>query len=500
MFHKPQHTETMDITSQFLNLSTSDTNSLLKGGILLKGRSRSTRQPVHMMMLVDTSGSMDDANKLESVKKSLQVMLVLLSDQDRLSLVTFDDTSKVHLNRTTPTATDREAISYRISGLHTNGSTNMSAGLLEMRERIEDASVGRKQGILMLTDGLANMGVMDTPGLVNIVRRILQEKPGVSISTVGYGADHNTDLLTEIAKEGGGAYNVVKSLEDVASTFGDVLGGLMSISVQRATLEFPPGFKVYSSYPTTVEPSGFTHVNIGDIYSDTEITVLYEGNPTMGPIRVLGTDMMTLDTIDTLTAPELVADDDAFMTCFVVAQFRKEVSDLLKAMRLRRTVVTAQEIQNLMQRIRENTRIQEHPIVPFLIEDLQQAFDISSGNRMMSQEEATEMAQHSAYIGMSRGLRTQTSNVSYIPPPPPNGRIRRQRAVGANLTVAAPSFAPPDADEESQAVNPSTPPAADAAAAPPPDAEDDVHLFTSPTANAVQRQMLSVMRTMSMQP
>jgi hypothetical protein len=66
--------------------------------------------------------------------------------------------------------------------------------------------------------------------------------------------------------------------------------------------------------------------------------------------------------------------------------------------------------------------------------------------------------------------------------------------------VAAPSFAPPDADEESQAVNPSTPPAADAAAAPPPDAEDDVHLFTSPTANAVQRQMLSVMRTMSMQP
>jgi hypothetical protein len=487
----------MDITSQFLNLSTSDTNSLLKGGILLKGRSRSTRQPVHMMMLVDTSGSMDDANKLESVKKSLQVMLVLLSDQDRLSLVTFDDTSKVHLNRTTPTATDREAISYRISGLHTNGSTNMSAGLLEMRERIEDASVGRKQGILMLTDGLANMGVMDTPGLVNIVRRILQEKPGVSVSTVGYGTDHNTDLLTEIAKEGGGAYNVVKSLEDVASTFGDVLGGLMSISVQRASLEFPPGYKVYSSYPTTVEPSGFTHVNIGDIYSDTEITVLYEGNPTMGPIRVLGTDMMTLDTIDTLSAPDLVTDDEAFMTCFIVAQFRKEVSELLKVMRGRHTSVGAQEIQSLMQRIRENTRIQEHPIVPFLLEDLQQAFDISSTNRMMSQEEATELAQHSAYIGMSRGLRTQTSNVSYVPPP--NGRIRRQRAVGANLTVAAPSFAPPDADEESQAVNPSTPPAA-AAAAPPPDAEDDAHLFTSPTANAVQRQMLNVMRTMSMQP
>jgi hypothetical protein len=450
-----------------------------------------------MMMLVDTSGSMDDANKLESVKRSLQVMLVLLSDQDRLSLVTFDDTSKVHLNRTTPTASDREAISYRISGLHTNGSTNMSSGLLEMRERIEDADSGRKQGILMLTDGLANMGVMDTPGLVNIVRRILQEKPGVSISTVGYGADHNTDLLTEIAKEGGGAYNVVKSLEDVASTFGDVLGGLMSISVQRATLEFPPGYKVLTSYPTTVEPSGFTHVNIGDIYSDTEITVLYEGNPSMGPIRVLGTDMMTLDTIDTLSAPDMVADEESFLTCFVVAQFRREVSELLKSIRSRRTTVTAQEISNVMQRIRENTRIQEHPIVPFLLEDLQQAHDILAGNRIMSQEEATELAQHSAYIGMSRGLRTQTSNVSYVPPP--RHGIRRQRAVGANLTVEAPSLAP---DELEVGAAPQTPPPVAQGAAALLDSDDEVGpaLFTSPTANAVQRQMLSVMRTMSLQP
>lgn len=475
----------MDITSQFLNSSASNR----KGGILLKGRSRSTRQPVHMMMLVDTSGSMDDANKLESVKRSLQVMLVLLGDQDRLSLVTFDDTSKVILNRVTPTASDREAISYRISSLHTNGSTNMSAGLLEIREMVEDANSERKQGILMLTDGLANMGVMDTPGLVAIVRRILQEKPGASISTVGYGADHNTDLLTEVAKEGGGAYNVVKSLEDVASTFGDVLGGLMSISVQRATLEFPPGYKVYSSYPTTVESSGFTHVSIGDIYSDTEITVLFEGDPSMGPIRVLGTDMMTLDPIDELSAPELVTDEESFLTCFIVAQFRREVSELLKTMRSR-GAATAEQISDLMQRIRETVRIRDHPIVPFLLEDLQQAHDIRAGNRMMSQEEATEMAQHSAYIGMSRGLRTTTSQV----PPPPHLGLRRQRALGASVTASlARSSAHDEDDENSQAQAPITPPHSSLTVEPP-------GLFTSPTANAVQRQMLSVMRTMSMQP
>lgn len=463
----------MEISSQFLN----STNQTKKGGILLKGRSRSTRQPVHMMMLVDTSGSMDEANKLDSVKRSLQVMLVLLGDQDRLSLVTFDDTSKVILNRQTPTASDREAISYRISSLQTNGSTNMSSGLLEMREAVEDASSGRKQGMLLLTDGLANMGVMDTPGLVAIVRRILQEKPGVSISTVGYGVDHNTDLLTEVAKEGGGAYNLVKSLEDVASTFGDVLGGLMSISVQRATLEFPPGYKVYSSYPTRVEASGFTHVSIGDIYSDTEVSVLFEGDSSMGPIRILGTNMMTLDTIDELSTPEVTTDEETFLTCFLVAQFRREVSELLKSMRSTRSSATAQQISDLMQRIRETVRIRDHPIVPFLLEDLQQAHDIRAGNRMMSQEEATEMAQHSAYIGISRGLRSTTSQV----PPPLRHSLRRQQATGSS-----------EEEENSQAV-PVTPPMRGLTAEPPP-------LFTSPTANAVQRQMLSVMRTMSLQP
>jgi hypothetical protein len=35
----------------------------------------------------------------------------------------------------------------------------MSAGLLETRDLIEPASSGRKQGILLLTDGHANIGV-----------------------------------------------------------------------------------------------------------------------------------------------------------------------------------------------------------------------------------------------------------------------------------------------------------------------------------------------------
>ena len=87
-----------------------DTTIKRHGGIILKGKTRNERQPVHLMLVVDTSGSMEMENKLSSVKRSIHLMLELLSPDDRLSLVTFADDSKTFLNRVTPTPEERQAI------------------------------------------------------------------------------------------------------------------------------------------------------------------------------------------------------------------------------------------------------------------------------------------------------------------------------------------------------------------------------------------------------
>ena len=143
----------MDISAHVL----SNDETLSKGGILLKGLNRTTRQPVHIIMLVDTSGSMADYGKLESVKKSLRFMLSLLSPEDRLSLITFDNDATLILNKVVPDAANLDATIYKIDMLDVNGSTNMSAGLLEARSVVE-VDTGRKQGIILLTDGHANVG------------------------------------------------------------------------------------------------------------------------------------------------------------------------------------------------------------------------------------------------------------------------------------------------------------------------------------------------------
>jgi len=387
----------MDISAYVL--SNDETSS--KGGILLKGLNRTTRQSVHIIMLVDTSGSMEDNGKLESVKKSLRFMLSLLSSEDRLSLITFDNDATLILDKVVPDAANLDATLYKIDMLHTNGSTNMSAGLLEARSVIESVDSGRKQGIILLTDGHANLGSMTPDAIVSIIQRILNDNRDVSISTTGYGSDHNADLLMQVAREGGGAYNVVSNLEDVASTFGDILGGLVSVSAQRVQVKFPAVYSVKTSYPTQVNGLGLTVVNVGDVYAETEITILFDVAGSAEAVQVLGTNMMTLNSIDTALVPQMVS-LEAYPLAFTIGELKVDVSNMLKA--VRSLTVTIGMIDALRDKIVDLV----HPIVPFLLADLDQAKIIVRRGRM-SQEDAVDLTQHSAYIGTSRGMRSMTS-------------------------------------------------------------------------------------------
>ena len=387
----------MDISAQVL--SNEETSS--KGGILLRGLNRTTRQSVHIIMLVDTSGSMEDNGKLESVKKSLRFMLSLLSSEDRLSLITFDNDATLILNKVVPDAANLDATLYKINMLHVDGSTNMSAGLLEARSVIESVDSGRKQGIILLTDGHANVGSSTPDAIVSIIQRILTDNRDVSISTTGYGSDHNADLLMQVAREGGGAYNVVSNLEDVASTFGDILGGLVSVSAQRVQVKFPAAYNVKTSYPTQVSDTGVTVVNVGDVYAETEITILFQVSGSPEAVEVLGTNMMTLNPIHTTLIPQMVL-TDAYPLAFTVGELKVEVSNMLKA--VRSLMVTIGMIDALRDKIVDIV----HPIVPFLLADLDQAKLIVRRGRM-TQEDAVDLTQHSAYIGTSRGMRSITS-------------------------------------------------------------------------------------------
>jgi Mg-chelatase subunit ChlD len=248
--------------------------------IHLKAPESESRVPIHLCCLIDTSGSMEDDDKLENVKRSLHYLLNFLGEKDRISVITFSSTAKTILSKMCCSLTEKENLRARIATIHLEFSTNLSAAVVEARNVLNPSGEalprlnpsGIKQGILLLTDGMANDGVTEPADIVTMTKKLLQDYHGTSLSCIGYGTEHNAELLQSMATEGGGSYSIVNTLEDVATVFGNVLGGLISCSFQQVRITLPKNTEIKSRY--AINQLDELEIMVGDLSAGMEAVVL----------------------------------------------------------------------------------------------------------------------------------------------------------------------------------------------------------------------------------
>ena len=381
--------------------------------VTLTGRATDRRQPVHLIFLIDTSESMSDSAKLASVKRSLEFIQPLLTPEDLVSMISFGEESTILLNKVT--ATEKESILYKINTLRTDGCTNLSAGLMNVRDCLLPADDNRKQGVLLLTDGHANRGINDSAGLKALVQSLLTERPTLTITTVGYGDDHNANLLHDIGTTGGGSYNLVYNLENVATVFGEVLGGLTTVVAQNVIVHLPPGSIPKTAYTTVTGQDGTVQVRIGDIYTENEIVVLASLAPGQDTVRVTGHNMMSFTTqTETIVAPPLLQ-ESIIPKHVEQAVFRYRVGKVLKAVLDQNTNRSSsvgegrrealkKESEDLLAQLNGLSYASEQ-LIQMMIDDLervQETFTHGLDNDAM----AMNLTQHSAFLGLGRGLRS----------------------------------------------------------------------------------------------
>lgn len=240
--------------------------------IHLKAPESENRVPIHLCCVIDTSGSMEDDDKLENVKRSLHYLLNFLGEKDHISVITFSSTAKTILSKMCCSLIEKENLRARIATIHLEFSTNLSAALVEIRTVLLTDASGIKQGILLLTDGMANDGVKEPTEIVAMTKKLLEDYHGTSLSCIGYGTDHNAELLQSMATEGGGSYSIVNTLEDVATVFGNVLGGLISCSFQQVRISLPRQTEIKSRYATNHLDE--LEIMVGDLSAGMEAVVL----------------------------------------------------------------------------------------------------------------------------------------------------------------------------------------------------------------------------------
>jgi Mg-chelatase subunit ChlD len=212
--------------------------------------STDTRQPLDICCVIDVSGSMgtnasaqgvEDAglSVLDIVKHAVRTVFSCLNENDRLSLVSYSNTALVELELTAMDQAGKDRASQVLDRLQPSGSTNIWDGLLSgmgtFSQKISSAS--RNSALFLLTDGAPN--ILPPKGHIPSMKDYKDSNGGVypaTISTFGFGYNLQSELLNEIALEGGGSYAFIPDSGFVGTIFVNALSNQLNSFAKHAAI------------------------------------------------------------------------------------------------------------------------------------------------------------------------------------------------------------------------------------------------------------------------
>lgn len=454
----------LDLELLYRNAVPETGNEVVPCALKMKCSNEEQRIPMHFVLLLDTSDSMNENAKLENVKQCIRLLMNVLGPTDYISLITFASESKIWLRRVSADASQRGMIEETIQKIHTDGMTNLSAGLGEITRVIEGETI--KTGLVLLTDGHANKGVHSVSELRRILNQIRESNPLLSFSSIAYGTDHNAELLKTLCEDANGAYCIVNSLEDTAIAIGDSLGGLMSCAYQNTEFLLPSGTVVEGPYRTLLTEKGVS-LKLGDIYSGTDNLLLFSipANFIRDQKPIVECKAISLPAFTSVNykiesgTALLARDKDIELT-----SLRFECASLWRRVRKNKNESTLRtDIDKFKEKL-EDTFFDGHPVLAMLKEEassLANAYQAVLHPFAHENEMTSFLAQHETYVGLGRGATTSLG----APPQTNNRPLRRHQT----------SFIP---SEGSDPVGPA-------------------QTITSPYQNHHQRRITSLMQTLS---
>lgn len=165
-----------------------------------------------IVFVLDTSGSMAEAGKMEKARAALLYGIRILRPQDRFNVVSFAGEERLMESRMI-TANEQglkrgEAFAQSLRPV---GGTNINQALLAAMQQFESSS--RPKILVFMTDGLPTVGETNATRIVDNARAA--RLPGLRLFTFGVGYDVNTALLDKLAAENGGVADYVEPKEDL---------------------------------------------------------------------------------------------------------------------------------------------------------------------------------------------------------------------------------------------------------------------------------------------
>jgi len=211
----------------------------------IAGRQKHRRTPLNLAVVLDKSGSMTGA-KLEKAKQAARQLVERLAPDDVFSLVIYSDEARVLVPA--QKVESKDALMEKIEGIEAGGSTALYAGVKAGARQLEEYfSAKRINRVILLSDGLANVGPSSPRELRRLGRELAER--GISVTTIGVGDDYNEDLMAGLAEASDANYYYVQDTEKLPEIFAKELGEMLTVAAREVRIEI--------ICPDGVRPLGF---------------------------------------------------------------------------------------------------------------------------------------------------------------------------------------------------------------------------------------------------
>ena len=165
-----------------------------------------------IVFVLDTSGSMADAGKMDKARSALQFGVRTLRDGDRFNVINF--AGEEHLMEHELIAADakgKERADAFIKRLQPSGGTNINDSLLASIKVFDRSD--RPKMLVFMTDGLPTVGETKVDRITANVAKA--KNVDVRIFPFGFGYDVNTALLDKLGTDNGGISDYVQPKENL---------------------------------------------------------------------------------------------------------------------------------------------------------------------------------------------------------------------------------------------------------------------------------------------
>ncbi len=281
-YHAPAGEEPLGVTMEMADCPWNPETKLLQIGLQAREVTREERQPLHLVFLIDTSGSMAGEDRLDLVKRAFLLLLEELAPEDTVSIVTYASQDRVVLEGVP--ASEKTRIMEAICELEAGGYTNGSAGLIRAYEVAEkyraEGGIGR---ILLATDGDLNVGVTSEAELARLVME--KKQAGIQLTCLGFGMGNYKDNKMEaLADYGDGNCWYIDTVYEARKALVTEGGGTFVTVAKdvKLQLDFNParirGYRLigYEDRLMAAEDFANDEKDGGEIGSGHRVTVLYE--------------------------------------------------------------------------------------------------------------------------------------------------------------------------------------------------------------------------------